>query len=482
MASSTPSQRDSARPSGSRRGAVRLPRRNPTASRRRSSSREALDVYLGELAGAPPLTREQEVALAKRIEKAEVDAFAAVCKIGAALPELAHLAERLDAGELEARRVFSPDTPDPGVAVETLRAVAALETRCAEIDGRLAELAQTKRPKSAGTRLRDERATNRDERDALLEGLDLHREQRHVIVRRVASTLETLAETDLAIAKRGDKSSDAQRARRAARKRRQGIEHVLGASAAALRKHRRALLAAQRRCDRAKSELTTANLRLVVAFAKKYAGRGVSVSDLIQEGNIGLLRAVEKFDHRAGTKFSTYASWWLRQSMQRAIVYQGRTVRLPVHVAAARATAARATQRLAHQLGRDPRTDEIARELQLPTARVRATLEAGRGEVSLEAPLGDDGRLRLGDVVAADEDGPEEEAERGDDREAALEVLQTLSAREQRVIRLRFGIGVSRAHTLREIGEQLGLTRERIRQIEAAALKKMKRVAVTTIR
>ena len=157
-------------------------------------------------------------------------------------------------------------------------------------------------------------------------------------------------------------------------------------------------------------------------------------------------------------------------------------MRLPVHVAAARATAARATQRLAHQLGRDPRTDEIARELQLPIARVRATLEAVRGEVSLEAPLGDDGRLRLGDVVAADEDGPVEEAERGDDREAALEVLQTLSAREQRVIRLRFGIGVCRPHTLREIGEQLGLTRERIRQIEAAALKKMRRVAVMTIR
>lgn len=482
MASSTPSQRDSARPTGSRRGAVRLPRRNPTASRRRSSSREALDVYLGELAGAPPLTREQEVALAKRIERAEEDTFAVVCLIGAALPELSRLAARLDAGELEARQVFSPDTPDPGAAVETLRAVAALETRCVEIDDRLTELAMGKRRKGAGKGLRAEREKNRRERDALLESLSLHREQRHVMVQRVASTLDVLVEADRAIAKRGDESADAKRARRAARKRRRGVELQLGAPAATLRKRRRALLEAQRRCDRAKGELTTANLRLVVAFAKKYAGRGVSVSDLIQEGNIGLLRAVEKFDHRAGTKFSTYASWWLRQSMQRAIVYQGRTVRLPVHVAAARATAARATQRLAHQLGRDPRTDEIARELQLPTARVRATLEAVRGEVSLEAPLGDDGRLRLGDVVAADEDGPEEEVERGDDREAALDVLETLSAREQRVIRLRFGIGVSRAHTLREIGEQLGLTRERIRQIEAAALKKMRRVAVTRIR
>ncbi|HHH29372.1 MAG TPA: RNA polymerase sigma factor RpoD/SigA, partial [Polyangiaceae bacterium] len=427
MASSTPSQRNDARPSGPRRGAVRLPRRNPTGSRRRSASREALDVYLGELASTPPLTREQEVALAKRIEKAEEDAFEAVCVTGAALPELTRLAERLDAGELEPRQVFSPDTPDPGAAVATLRKVGALEARCVEIDDRLASGTSGKRPKGGGRSLWAERSKNRKARDELIEGLSLHREQRHRIVQRVAGLLETLAEVDRALARPSDKSPTVQRERRAARQRRRHIEQQLGAPATALRKHRRALLTALRRCDRAKSELTTANLRLVVAFAKKYAGRGVSVSDLIQEGNIGLLRAVEKFDHRAGTKFSTYASWWLRQSMQRAIVYQGRTVRLPVHVAAARATAARATQRLAHQLGRDPHPDEIARELQLPTARVRATLEAVRGEVSLEAPLGDDGRLRLGDVVAADEDGPEEEAERGDDREAALDVLQTLS-------------------------------------------------------
>ena len=470
--------------------------KSPTTQTRRAPVRKVstdpLDQYLGELRIAKPLSREAEHEIATRIERAELDAFDAVIDSGVPMIELCDLKRDIDAGKNHATEgaLIAIDEAALTEQLKVLAAVAGIEERCLAIDERLAsrDVAGDLR-----RRLRVERAENRAKRATLLQDLSLSRDRRDKIIARIERCLASLTCARQRLARlrvkgtpRGDDLLGAANREEALRETRRDVkrlERELGATSAVLRPAERAIKKARKRCAFAKQQLATANLRLVVAFAKRYAGRGVSVADLIQEGNIGLLRAVDKFDRRAGTKFSTYASWWLRQSMQRAIVYQGRTVRLPVHVAVARASAARAAHRLTVRLGRTPDADEIAQELGITTEKVRKNHEAIRGEVSLESPLGDDGRLRLGDVVAdSDSDTPEQELSRNDDKAKAREVLSTLNPREQRIIKLRFGIGMSRSHTLREIGEELGLTRERIRQIEASALAKMRRVAECRIR
>jgi len=463
------------------------PGQKTTGRRDRLRSTDPLDAYLGELASATPLSREREHAIARRIDQAECDAFETVIDSAVRIDELVHLVDQIDTGSLDADRVLKADDP-PSLArqVTALTAVAELERRCRVIDAQLQRRSTATGPRR--TELYGARHRNRAQRATLLRTVELRREHRAAIVARVERAVDDLMAAERSIAQLrvpararsvdlGGIPSETD-ALREARRRAVSIERQLGVQAAALRATQRTLGRARARRRAAKRELTTANLRLVVAFAKRYARRGVSMADLIQEGNIGLMRAVDKFDHRAGTKLSTYASWWLRQSMQRAIVNQSRAVRVPVHVAAARAKAARASHHLAAELGRQPDADEIAQHLGTCTDRVRRTLEAVRAEVSLETPLGEAGRLRLGDIVAdRDAEGPEEQMAREDDRQRARSVIRALSAREQRVIELRFGIGVRRSHTLREIGEEMGLTRERIRQIEVVALGKMRRIA-----
>src|SRR5690606_19753707 len=232
-----------------------------------------------------------------------------------------------------------------------------------------------------------------------------------------------------------------------------------------------------RRADRAKAELTSANLRLVVSFAKRFVNRGVPLDDLIQEGNIGLMRAVEKFDHRVGTKFSTYASWWLRQAMQRAIVNQGRTVRLPVHVASSKSSTARVRQRLTGELGRAPELEELAERMGTKVEQVRQVLDASADSIPFDVPLGEESGLTLSEVLAdLSAERPDEAVALDHRRERARAMLETLTQREQRILQMRFGIGSYEPHTLAEIGRHLGLTRERIRQIEMRALEKLRRV------
>jgi RNA polymerase primary sigma factor len=437
------------------------------------AGQKALDLYLADLAHTAPLAHEEERALSAAIQTAERVLFGAIVAAGIALPELDELLQGLKRHEV---------TPEE--VVDTLEAAQPSRQELV----RWLEAVVTPRASRRSLRHRDQRS--RRTRRGAFGHLPLARHLVEPILQRVASALLELDDVEAgleaamldaaALASRVRDRRDlgalhaAQTAVVEQRERVAAVARSLGTSPSRLRAARPRIRAAEARLRSAKDELLRANLRLVVMFAKKYRGRGVAFDDLIQEGNIGLMRAVDKYDHRVGTRFSTYAAWWVQQAVQRAIIAQGSDIRLPVHLSATRSRIGRAEQTLAGRLGYEPDAAETARAMGIDVFDVLKSRAVSATTVSVDGSLGEEGRS-FGETLA-DERGEaaDDAVARGSREREAHELLATLTPKEQVVLRLRFGLDGCRVHTLREIGQQMKVSRERIRQIESKALQKLR--------